>query len=128
MLGHLIVSHSDDEENNTQILSRRVCTVLVQLSNSKCQKVVQHACCGLISILSSLRHAFGKRETKCCNCYDTEISAIMVSFLKGIMSKLRIESTSSVLIPLIDGKLFHLLALAVNAFLRILHFFLSEHS
>ena len=128
VLGHLIVSHSDDEENNTQILSRRVCTVLVQLSNSKCQKVVQHACCGLISILSSLRHAFGKRETKCCNCYDTEISAIMVSFLKGIVSKLRIESTSSVLIPLIDGKLFHLLALAVNAFLRILHFFLSEHS
>lgn len=128
VLGHLIASHNDDEENNTQLLSRRVCTVLVQLSNSKCRNVVQHACCGLISILSSLRHAFGKRETKCCNCYDTEISAIMVSFLKGIISKLRIEPTSLVLIPLIDGKLFYLLAFTVNALLRILHFFRSVHS
>ena len=127
VLGHLIASHNDDEENNTQLLSRRVCTVLVQLSNSKCRNVVQHACCGLISILSSLRHAFGKSETKCCNCYDTEISAIMVSFLKGIISKLRIP-TSLVLIPLIDGKLFYLLAAFTNALLRILHFFRSVHS
>ena len=69
VLGHLIVSHNDDEKNNTQLLSRRVCNVLVQLSNSKLRNVVQHACCGLISILSLLRHA----AMKGCNYYDPEI-------------------------------------------------------
>ena len=105
VLGHLIVSRIGDEENSTQLLSRKVCKVLVQLSkSSRCRKVVQHACCGLISILSSLRHAFGERATNGSNCYDTEISTILVSFVNDIISKLRNESTSLVLIPLIDGK------------------------
>jgi hypothetical protein len=125
VLGHLIVSHNDDEKSRTQLLSRRVCNVLVQLSNSKCRKVVQHACCGLISIVSSLRHAFGKKATN-GNCYDTEISDILVSFVEGIIHKLRKESTSSVLIPLIDGKFFCLACAGSiggeRALLRILRF------
>ncbi len=103
VLGHLIVSRTGDEENNTQLLSRKVCNVLVQLTkSSRCRKVVQHACCGLISILSSLRHALGKRATN--GSYDTEISAMLASFVNDIICKLRKESTSLVLIPLIDGK------------------------
>jgi hypothetical protein len=105
VLGHLIVSRIGDEENNTRLLSRKVCFVLVQLitkSSRFCRKVVQHACCGLISILSSLRHAFWKRAMN--GSYDMEISAILVSFINDIICKLRKESTRLVLIPLIDGK------------------------
>lgn len=136
VLGHLIVSHIGDEENNTQ-LSRRVCNVLVQLSKSKCRKVVQHACCGLISILSSLRHDFGKKATKGSNCYDTEICAILESFVNSIIRKLREESTSSVLIPLIDGKYCFCVAFAYSSggecallriLLNVLHFDLVIHS
>jgi len=108
VLGHIIVSRSGNEEDNLR-LGRRVCDVLVKLSMSKCQKVVQHACCGLISILSSLRHTFVKKAARSGNISrDAAISDSLVSFIGHVGSVLQgIESDSDlVLIPLIDGTSF----------------------
>lgn len=105
VLGHIIVSRSGNEEDNLR-LGRRVCDVLVKLSMSKCQKVVQHACCGLISILSSLRHTFVKKAARSGNISrDAAISDSLVSFIGHVGSVLQgIESDSDlVLIPLIDA-------------------------
>ncbi|KAL7543186.1 hypothetical protein ACHAXR_012599 [Thalassiosira sp. AJA248-18] len=106
VLGHIIVSRIGDEENNLQ-LGRRVCDVLVQLTiTSKCQTSVQHACCGLISILSSLRHSFAEKVAKGgTSSPDPEISLCLVSFMDHVCSVLRKEESSSdlVLIPLIDA-------------------------
>jgi len=104
VLGHIIVSHAGDDKNSLH-LGRRVCDVLVQLSMSKCQKVVQHACCGLISILSPLHHRFGKKTAKGSALYDAAISNSLASFIGHVCFVLQGEDTSSdqVLIPLIDA-------------------------
>lgn len=104
LLGHTIVSHVGDEENRL-LLGRKLCDVLVHLSMSKCQKVVQNACCGLISILSSLRHSFGEKRAKGNEVYDAAISDCLVSFIEHVCLVLRggDRSYDQVLIPLIDG-------------------------
>ena len=108
VLGHIIVSRIGSEENNLQ-LGRRVCKVLVEQSKSQIQKVVQQACCGLISLLSSLRHSFGKRassmERDSRDVFDDAITGYLVEFIEYVCSVLQGESASSdfLLIPLIDG-------------------------
>ena len=121
VLGHMIVSHIGDAEDNLQ-LCRKVCIVLVQSSmttpKTSCEdctftKVVQHACCGLISILSSLDHSFKKRSkgskssSNTTTKYDKAISSCLISFIDHVCSVLQKEkgepTSDSVLIPLIDG-------------------------
>jgi hypothetical protein len=103
VLGYLIVYQIGDESNNMQ-LSRTVCSVLVHMSKSDSRQVVQHACCGLISILSSLRLSSGGLST-IDEMHDAALSDCAVSFVEYVSCVLRREATSSsqVLIPLIDG-------------------------
>ena len=106
VLGHIIFSNIGDEENNLR-LGRRVCDVLVKQSMlTNYQKAVQHSCCGLISLLSSLRHNHAKRSAKGKTCTpDVGISESLVSYIEHICTVLRKGSSGSdrVLIPLIDG-------------------------
>ena len=113
VLGHVIISRIGNKENNLQ-LSRAVCSVLVKLSMASCQRVVQHACCGLIAMLSSLR--FSKNNMNSSNAtvwsstttsYDADISTCLVSFVEFLCSFLKEGSNDAVAIPLIDGKYFH---------------------
>lgn len=103
VLGYVIVSQIGDESNNMQ-LSRTVCSVLVQMSKSESRQVVQHACSGLISILSSLRLSSGGLST-IDEMHDAALSDCAVSFVEYVSCVLRRGATSSsqVLIPLIDG-------------------------
>lgn len=102
-LGYLIISNIGDKDNNMQ-LSRRVCSVLVHLSKSNGRTIVQHASCGLISIMSSLRHN-SRGGSMTDDTYDAELSECAVSFVEYVSFVLRREVTKSsqVLIPLIDG-------------------------
>lgn len=114
VLGYVVVSNIGNKNNNL-ILSRRICNVLIQLSKSNDRKVVQHACCGLISILSSLRHSLGERSTK-VEMYDTVLSDCAVEYVSFVLralnnrlnpnaanDDLRAKNSDEVLIPLIDG-------------------------
>ncbi|KAL9191186.1 hypothetical protein ACHAXT_000892 [Thalassiosira profunda] len=109
VLGHITVSRIGEEENNLQ-LGRRVCDVLVRLSMADCLKVVQHSCCGLISILSSLRHTAERKASKGRisspdASYDAAITGSLISFIGHVCSVLQKEESDSdlVLIPLVDA-------------------------
>ena len=115
VLGYVIVSRigSEEEENNLH-LSRRVCNILVQLSKSKSQKVMRPACCGLISLLSSLRYSFGERSTTKEKVYDDALSDSLVTFIEHVCSVIKEESITCsdlILIPLVDGKCVSLTAI-----------------
>lgn len=109
ILGYYIVSQIGDKGSILQ-LSRTVCSVLVHMSKSICRKVVQHACCGLILILSSLRHSMEGKSTN-DEIHDTTLSDCAVSFVGYVSFALRRETTRSsshMLIPLIDGAYCHI--------------------
>lgn len=102
-LGYLIISNIGDKDNNMQ-LSGRVCSVLVHLSKSNSRTIVQHASCGLILILSSLRHN-SRGGSMTDDKYDVALSNCAISFVEYVTFVLRREvpNSSQVLIPLIDG-------------------------
>lgn len=123
VLGYVIVSRigSEEEENNLH-LSRRVCNILVQLSKSKSQKVMRPACCGLISLLSSLRYSFGKRSTTKEKVYDDALSDSLVTFIEHACSVIKEESITCsdlILIPLVDGKCVSLRAISISMAISI---------
>ena len=110
VLGHIIVSHIGDEGNNMQ-LARRVCAVLVELSTTECTKAVQHACFGLISILSSLRYSHERKAGKSSSSlpsesYDAAITECLKTFIPYVCSVAQNDETAldHLLIPLVDGK------------------------
>ena len=111
VLGHTMLGL---EDNNIQ-LAAKVCDVLVQMSKSSNHPCVQTSCCGLISLLSSLRFSFENKSLKKDKGYDSAISQSLIIFIEHVCSVLKDDSSSSdsVLIPLIDSKCTYLLCIVV---------------
>lgn len=99
VLGHNFVYHLGDKEKNRE-MGRNVCNALVHLATSKYSRVVTNACCGIILLLSSLRHS---RKNSKINKDDTR-STFLISFVEYTMSVMEKETESIILIPLIDGE------------------------
>ena len=101
VLGHNFVYHLGDKETNRDI-ARIVCRALVNLAKSKYSRVVTNACCGIILVLSSLRHSRKSAKIK----IDEESSNCLISFVEYTISVMRgtTDTDTIVLIPLIDGK------------------------
>jgi len=101
VLGHTILSL---EDNNIQ-MAAKVCDVLVQMSMT--HQCVQTSCCGLISLLSSLRYSFENKSLKKDKGYNSAISQSLIIFIEHVCSVLKEDDSSSsdsVLIPLIDSE------------------------
>eukprot|EP00984_Skeletonema_dohrnii_P019310 scaffold9198_cov137-Skeletonema_dohrnii-CCMP3373.AAC.3 len=99
VLGHNFVYHLGDKKNNRDI-ARNVCNALVKLAKSKYSRVVTNACCGIILLLSSLRHSRKSAKIK----MDDTSSSFLISFIEYTMSVMTEDTDTIILIPLIDGK------------------------
>ncbi len=102
VLGHNFVYHLGDKKNNREI-ARNVCYALVNLAKSKYSRVVTNACCGIILLLSSLRHSRKSAKIK----MDDTSSSDLISFIEYTISVMREDTDTIILIPLIDGKYLH---------------------
>lgn len=99
VLGHNFVYHLGDKKNNGDI-ARNVCYALVNLAKSKYSRVVRNACCGIILLLSSLRHSRKSAKIR----MDDSSSSCLVSFIEYTLSVMREDTDTIILIPLIDGE------------------------
>jgi len=98
VLGHNFVYHLGDKKNNREI-ARNVCNALVKLAKSKYSRVVTNACCGIILLLSSLRHSRKSAKIK----MDDTSSSDLISFIEYTISVMREDTDTIILIPLIDA-------------------------
>ena len=86
------------DNNGNMPLRRKVFEELVKLSMSKYQNVVENACRGLVSILSSFRYHLGSSAMN-----DSATSECLVSFIDYSCSVLMREGSGLMLIPLVHG-------------------------